>query len=45
MDEKPPNPVGDQGGKFKDQSDEKPLNPIGDWKEKLKDRWQCAAYK
>ena len=28
VDEKPPNPVGNQGGKPKDQSDEKPPNSM-----------------
>ena len=30
VDKKSPNPVGNQGGKPKDQSDEKPLNPMED---------------
>ena len=38
VDEKPPNPVGKQGRKSKDQSDEKPPNPMGNWREKLEDQ-------
>ena len=41
--EKPPNPVGNQGEKPRDQSKKKLSNPIEDWGEKPEDQWQCAA--
>ena len=44
IDEKPPNPVADCGGKPKDQSDEKPPNLMGDWGRKQEDRWKCAVH-
>ena len=45
VNEKPPNPVGNQGGKPQDQSDEKPLNPMGNCGGKSEDWWRCAAHK
>ena len=45
MDEKPPNLVGNRGGKPKDQSDKKPPNPMGDWGKKREDQWRCAAHR
>ena len=36
--EKPPNPLGNWGGKPEDQSNEKPLNPMGKWGGKPEDQ-------
>ena len=44
VDEKPPNPVGDQRGKPKKQSGEKPPNPMGDWGGKPEDWWRYTAH-
>ena len=45
VDEKRPNPVGNCGGKPKDQSNEKSLNPMRNWREKPEDRSQCVAHR
>ena len=45
VDKKPPNPVGNRGGKPKDQFDKKPSNSMKDWGGKPEDWWQCTTHR
>ena len=45
VDEKSSNPVGNRGGKSKDQSIKKLFNPMGDWGWKPEDQWQSANHR